>query len=385
MPNGGKLTIETGNAHLDEIYAAASPRSRAGQYVLVAVSDTGSGMSREVDRRKRSSRSSPPRMPATAPGSAFRRSMASSSRSGGHVKIYSEVGQGTTVKIYLPRLLTAKDDIEVEVQQSEPPKGDREELVLVVEDDDDVRTYSTELMRDLGYQVIDASNGAAAMRLLEQYSNVRLLFTDVGLPGGMNGRQLADVAMKVRPALQVLFTTGYARNAIVHGGRLDPGLHLITKPYTRQALATKVREVLDAVPPPTAEPTLPTGPARILVVEDEVLVRMVAVDVLREAGLQVEEAASAIEALALMGTNGERFAAAILDFGLPDRSADQLAGELRALRSDLPLVIASGYAEADLRQRFPTLDAIAFVSKPYGAEALRRALRGLGVRVAGAA
>ena len=108
-------------------------------------------------------------------------------------------------------------------------------------------------------------------------------------------------------------------------------------------------------------------------------------DVLREAGLQVEEAASAIEALALMGTNGERFAAAILDFGLPDRSADQLAGELRALRSDLPLVIASGYAEADLRQRFPTLDAIAFVSKPYGAEALRRALRGLGVRVAGAA
>ena len=352
--------------------------------MLVAVSDTGSGMSREVVAQAFEPFFTT-KDAGHGTGLGLSQVYGFVKQTGGHVKIYSELAQGTTVKIYLPRLLTAKNDIEVEVQQSEPPKGDREELVLVVEDDDDVRTYSTELVRDLGYQVIDASNGAAAMRLLEQYSNVRLLFTDVGLPGGMNGRQLADVARKVRPALQVLFTTGYARNAIVHGGRLDPGLHLITKPYTRQALATKLREVLDAVPPPTAEPTLPTRPARILLVEDEVLVRMVAVDVLREAGLQVEEAASAIEALALMGTNGERFAAAILDFGLPDRSADQLAGELRALRSDLPLVIASGYAEADLRQRFPTLDAIAFVSKPYGAEALRRALRGLGVRVAGAA
>ena len=226
----------------------------------------------------------------------------------------------------------------------------------VVEDDDDVRSYSAELVGELGYRVLEAAYGAAALEILQHYPGTRLLFTDVVCPGGMDGRQVAEAAARLRPGLPVLFTTGYARNAIVHGGRLDPGLHLITKPFTRQALAAKLREVLDGA----------AGAARsLLLVEDEMLVRMVAVEVLREAGFDVEEAATAAEALARMAEGGgSGFAAAILDFGLPDRTADALAVDLRALRADLPLVIASGYDVSEMRHRF-TGQPIAFVTKPY--------------------
>ena len=171
----------------------------------------------------------------------------------------------------------------------------------------------------------------------------------------------------------MLFTTGYARNAIVHGGRLDPGLQLINKPFTRAALAAKLREVLDAA----------AAPARVLLVEDDALIRMVAVEMLAEAGFQVEEAGNAGEALAKARTAGGRLAAAVVDFNLPDRPADGLAAELRAIRSDLPLVVASGYAEAELRPRFGDASRLAFVAKPYNASGLVEALRGLGVKVPG--
>lgn len=198
------------------------------------------------------------------------------------------------------------------------------------------------------------------------------LFTDVGLPGGMNGRQLADAAVRLRPGLPVLYTTGYARNAIVHGGRLDPGLHLITKPFTRDALAAKLREVIDGA--------TPASPIRLLLVEDEVLVRMVAVDVLREGGFEVDEVGTAAEALERMSKDGN-FAAAILDFGLPDRRADELALELRALHAELPLVIASGYDKSEMRGRFVGQDRIAYVTKPYQSVALANALQTLGITV----
>jgi CheY-like chemotaxis protein len=172
-------------------------------------------------------------------------------QTGGHVKLYSEVGQGTTVRIYLPRLMSGKEESEVEeASQSPLPRGEPMETVLVVEDDADVRSYSAELVRELDYGVLEASSGAAALELLGREPRVSLLFTDVGLPGGMNGRELADAARALRPGLPVLFTTGYARNAIVHGGRLDPGLQLINKPFTRAALAAKLREVLDTAAAP---------------------------------------------------------------------------------------------------------------------------------------
>jgi signal transduction histidine kinase/CheY-like chemotaxis protein len=373
MPGGGKLTIETVNAHLDELYAADQAEIVAGQYVQIAVSDTGAGMSREV-----MAQAFEPFFTTKDAGHGTGLGLSQVygfvKQSGGHVKLYSEPGQGTTVRVYLPRHLIAREPVEPVNQPASVVQGDHAELVVLVEDDDDVRSYSAELVRELGYRVLEAANGAAALEILEHQPSTRLLFTDVGLQGGMNGRQLAEAAASLRPGLPVLYTTGYARNAIVHGGRLDPGLHLITKPFTRQALAAKLREVLDGA--------ALAHPVRLLLVEDEVLVRMVAVEVLREAGFEVEEAGTATEALARMaGGGGSGFAAAILDFGLPDRTADALAVDLRALRADLPLVVASGYDVSEMRHRFTGQDRIAFVTKPYESLALGNALRTLGVSV----
>ncbi len=372
MPGGGRLTIETANAHLDELYIANVDEVQVGQYVLLAVTDTGSGMS-EAIVAKAFEPFFTTKDAGHGTGLGLSQVYGFVKQSGGHVKIYSELGQGTTVKIYLPRLLAGEEETHLPVQEQSLLPGDSGVLVLVVEDDDDVRAYSIQSVRELGYQVLEARSGAVAVELLCQYPAINLLFTDVGLPGGMNGRQLAEAAARLRPDLPVLFTTGYARNAIVHGGRLDPGLHLITKPFTRQALAAKLREVLDQ--------TRPTP--RILIVEDDMLVRMVAVEVLSEAGFEVEEAASADEAVNRLRTSPHGFDAAILDFGLPDRRADQLALELRALRPHLPLVIASGYDEGDMRRRFAATDRIAFVSKPYDAQGLCRVLSDLGVETPG--
>jgi CheY-like chemotaxis protein len=165
-------------------------------------------------------------------------------QSGGHVGIYSELNHGTTVRVYLPRLL--REEVGAAALQNEPvPEGQKSETLLVVEDDHDVRAYSVESLRELGYRVLEAHDGPSALRVLEQEQNISLLFTDVVLPGGMTGAQLAAQARGLRPSLNVLFTTGYARNAIVHQGRLDARVQLITKPYTFEALAAKVRDVLD--------------------------------------------------------------------------------------------------------------------------------------------
>lgn len=165
-------------------------------------------------------------------------------QSGGHARIYSERGEGTTVRLYLPRLVgNAKHtDAEAEVFVPEAQKG---ETILVVEDDDDVRMYSVEVLRDLGYHVLEAHDGPAALRLLERQPAVHLFFTDVVLPGGLTGAQVAARARAISPNMKVLFTTGYARNAIIHHGRLDRGVQLITKPFSRDDLA-KVRDILDA-------------------------------------------------------------------------------------------------------------------------------------------
>ena len=166
-------------------------------------------------------------------------------QSGGHVKIYSEPNEGTTVKLYLPRLSGAVQDDERAAETRAAPGAQRHETILVVEDDEDVRVHSVEILSDLGYGVIEAPDGQSALRILDARDDVRLLFTDVGLPGGLNGRQLADEALRRWPGLKVLFTTGYARNAIVHQGRLDPGLELIAKPFTYTMLAQKIRGLLD--------------------------------------------------------------------------------------------------------------------------------------------
>ena len=368
MPTGGKLTIETSNASLDESYAAGQAEVAPGQYVSIAVTDTGIGMTPET-----LARAFDPFFTTkdTGHGTGLGLSQVYGfvKQSGGHVRIYSELGQGSTVRIYLPRLY-AEERPEPEPPAVRIPRGNHGETILVVEDDDDVRAHTTSTIRDLGYQVVEAPNGKVALEQLGRRPEIRLLFTDVGLPGGMNGRRLAEAAQAQRRDLKVLYTTGYARNAIVHDGRLDPGVQLITKPFTYAALAERIRDVLDAQ----------SSPPRILVVEDEALIQMVAADMLEDIGFVAEIVGSATAAKSKLTLLKGDVAAAVVDVGLPDASGDVLVNELRAIYPTLPIVIASGHSESSLLDRFQGHDLIGLLPKPYTSEQLEKALRGVGVR-----
>jgi signal transduction histidine kinase/ActR/RegA family two-component response regulator len=242
MPTGGKLTIETANCHLDDAYAAAHPDVKAGQYVMVAVTDTGTGMTPDVMARVFEPFFTTKDI---GQGTGLGLSMIYGfvKQSGGHVKLYSEPGQGTIVKIYLSRTTQERAADEPRAAAEVPTHS--HETVLVVEDDAAVRAYSVETLTGLGYRVLEAPDGESALRILEAHGDIDLLFTDVGLPG-MNGRQLADEARRRRERLPILFTSGYTRNAIVHNGMLDTGVQLLNKPFTTQQLAEKVRAVLAA-------------------------------------------------------------------------------------------------------------------------------------------
>jgi signal transduction histidine kinase len=242
MPDGGTLTIETANATLDADYAQREGDLKPGNYAVLAVTDTGTGMSPEVQRRVFEPFFTTKEV---GKGSGLGLSMVFgfAKQSGGHVKIYSEVGVGTTIKLYLP---WASDQEQSDERTSEPalatPRG--HEIVLVVEDDEAVRAVATATLRALGYTVHEAGNGPEALSMLDALDEVDLLFTDVVLPKGMNGRQLADEAQRRRPGLKILYTSGYTANAIIHQGRLDPGVQLLNKPYRKSELARRVREAL---------------------------------------------------------------------------------------------------------------------------------------------
>jgi signal transduction histidine kinase/DNA-binding response OmpR family regulator len=368
MPNGGKLTLETANVYLDENYAATQVEVVPGQYVMVAVTDSGSGMTAEV-RAKAFDPFFTTKDVGHGTGLGLSQVYGFAKQSGGHVKIYSEIGEGTTIKLYFPRAhaMTSHEENEAAVVGAPGFAG---ETVLVVEDDPDVRSYSCETLRELGYTVLEANDGRAGLILLDSNPQIRVLFTDVGLPGGINGRQLADEARRRMPGLKVLFTTGYARNAIVHDGRLDPGVELITKPFTQAALASKLRDIIDAS----------EGPSRILVVEDEPLIEMLATEFLEEAGFKVDSAATATEAMNKLGLTSIGIDAVVMDIGLPDRRGDALVREIRAIHSSLPIIIATGRGANDIRQMFRGEKRMAFVPKPYSAADLYSALRALGVR-----
>ena len=243
MPEGGKLTLETCNASIDQAYAKTHAEVLPGQYVAICVSDTGTGMD-DATLNQAFEPFFTTKAVGKGTGLGLSQVYGFVKQSGGHVKIYSEIGEGTTVKVYLPRH-TGEGEAVDDHEADHLPKGGSQESVLVVEDDDDVRTYSAETLRELGYRVLEAHDGPSALRLLERQPHVDLLFTDVVLPGGMTGAQVAAQARDLRPDLKVLFTTGYARNAIIHHGRLDKGVQLITKPFSYSELAAKVRDVLD--------------------------------------------------------------------------------------------------------------------------------------------
>jgi two-component system, NtrC family, sensor kinase len=243
MQAGGKLTIETGNASLDEAYCATADGVKPGQYVMIAISDTGIGMSRELIGK-----AFDPFFTTKPAGSGTGLGLSQVDgfvrQSGGHVRIYSEVGEGTTVKIYLPRSFAGSRQPAGEARPPESPKGSLE-TVLVVEDDAEVRSFVTDTLRGLNYRVLEAADGDGALVLVRQTERIDLLLTDVVMPG-MNGRVLGDAAKQHRPGLKVLYMTGYSRNAIVHQGRLDPGVSLIQKPFSETALASRVHGLLSA-------------------------------------------------------------------------------------------------------------------------------------------
>jgi signal transduction histidine kinase/ActR/RegA family two-component response regulator len=241
MPTGGRLTIETANAYLDSDYAAAEG-ARPGQYVMIAVTDTGCGMTQAViDRALEPFFTTKPVGKGTGLGLSLVYGFIK--QSGGHLKIYSEPGQGTTVKIYLPRLFAAEHYAEPPRLPATASSGDRSK-VLLVEDDDRVRAFAEEALRDLGYEVVAAENATEALARFSREPDVDLLLTDVVMPD-TNGRELAEQMLKLRPGLPVLYMTGFTRNAVVHNGMLDPGVNFMAKPFTVDQLATKVREALD--------------------------------------------------------------------------------------------------------------------------------------------
>lgn len=244
MPDGGRLTIETANAHLDDAYAAENIGVPPGQYVLIAVTDTGSGMAPGV-----ASKAFDPFFTTKPAGKGTGLGLSQVHgfvrQSLGHVKIYSEVGSGTTVKLYLPRFRGPAEPAVKPARDRPLQAGRPGEVVLVVEDEEQVRELSVAALRELGYTVLEAPGAAGALKVLDERPDVTLLFTDIVMPD-INGRKLADEAVRRKPGLKVLYTTGYTSNAIIHNGVLDDGVHLITKPFSLEQLAAKVREVLGA-------------------------------------------------------------------------------------------------------------------------------------------
>jgi CheY-like chemotaxis protein len=242
MPRGGKLTIETANTYLDAL-AAQERELAAGEYVSLSVSDTGIGMTSDVVARAFDP------FFTTKPigeGTGLGLSMIYGfvRQSGGQARIYSEPGQGAMVYLYLPRYAGDEDTPRIPVRtQAAPPRAERGETVLVVDDEPTIRMLVTEVLSDLGYTTIDAPDGPAGLAVLQGGQRINLLISDVGLPGGMNGRELADAAQALRPGLPVLFITGYAENAVIGHGHLRPGMHVLTKPFTIEALARRVKEV----------------------------------------------------------------------------------------------------------------------------------------------
>ncbi|QOZ72591.1 hybrid sensor histidine kinase/response regulator [Bradyrhizobium arachidis] len=245
MPNGGKLTIEAANVSADEDYSRANPELAAGQYVAICVSDTGSGMTEEVLNRAFEPFFTT-KEPGHGTGLGLSQVYGFVKQSGGHVKIYSEVGEGTSIKMYFPRYAgttqPASDDADELISE-----GASVETILVVEDDPDLKAYVSEVLRDLNYRVLSAGSAQAALTiLLQEDQQVNLLLTDVVMPG-INGRELGRRAQQIRPHLRILYMTGYSRNAVVHQGRLDEGVDLLEKPITQARLALKVREILDRI------------------------------------------------------------------------------------------------------------------------------------------
>jgi signal transduction histidine kinase/DNA-binding response OmpR family regulator len=383
MDGHGKLTIEAGNALLDDAYAARHADVSPGQYVMLAVTDTGSGMSPEViEQAFEPFFTTKPAGKGTGLGLSMVWGLVK--QSDGHIKIYSEPGEGTTIRIYLPRSKQV-EDITVDIDNGPVVGGT--ETVLVVEDDEAVRTTVVEMLTDLGYRVLRAVDAQTGLAVIESGVPIDLLFTDVVMPGPLRSPELARKARERLPQIAVLFTSGYTENAIVHGGRLDDGIELLSKPYTREALARKIRYVLGnrpAASSPGVEtqtmapeqkvttPELGATQLRILTVEDEPLILMSTTDMLEAMGHAVFEAASAEEALSVLAR--ENIDVLLTDHGLPGMSGADLAVACRRQRPELRIIFASGAAGIPHVDGYESIADAVILNKPYDESSLATAV-----------
>jgi PAS domain S-box-containing protein len=243
MPDGGTLTVETGNSHLDGAYAAVHQDIEAGHYVCISVTDTGSGMSpATIAKAFEPFFTTKPLGRGTGLGLSMIYGFAK--QSGGHAKIYSELGKGTTFKLYLPRYRGEIEEEDLIPDLADLHSAHTNETVLVVEDEFVVRELIVEVLKELGYSTLEADDGPAALKILDSKQRIDLVISDIGLPG-LNGRQIVDAARETRPKLKVLFMTGYAENAAIAAGFLEPGMSMITKPFAMEALATRIRDILE--------------------------------------------------------------------------------------------------------------------------------------------
>lgn len=373
MNGQGRLTIELGNAHLDDEYARSHSEVAAGQYVVLAVTDTGCGMDADTMTKAFEPFFS---TKGEGKGSGLGLSMVYGfvKQSGGHIKIYSEIGQGTTIRLYLPRSFDSED---IEVATDLGPISGGTETVLVVEDDDEVRATVVELLSELGYRVLKAVDAQSALNVIESGIPIDILFTDVVMPGALKSPELARKAKERLPNLAVLFTSGYTENSIVHGGRLDAGVELLSKPYTREALARKFRHVIANQRQITEFSALPDSPVQtqdgqrltVLLVEDEPVIRELTAETLQAAGFLVVEASSAEDAIAALQT--APIDVLVTDVHLPGASGIELARITREIRPEAGIVYATGDAAVAL------VDAAheAVLSKPYDADRLLGAIR----------
>jgi len=374
MAGGGKLTIEVANAFLDDAYAAHHLEVTPGQYVMAAVSDTGSGMSEDtVARAFEPFFTTKPEGRGT--GLGLSQVYGFVKQSGGHIKIYSEIGQGTTVKLYLPR--TRKPQEGIGPVNTGAIEGGCERI-LVVEDDEAVRSAVVDMLGELGYTVLKAENAEQALAILSSGAAIDLLFTDVVMPGPISTREMARRAQELHPQMRILYTSGYTQNAIVHNGKLDDDVLLLSKPYRRDDLARKIRGLLNAkqtAPAVSATPLLQTDPVplsgRVLVVEDIGLIRMTTIDMVEEVGLKTAEAANGKDALEIL-QNDPDITILLTDLGLPGMTGRQLIVEALRLKPDLKIIVASGYASEKDSGELPS--SAVHLMKPFDIDQLRRAL-----------
>lgn len=386
MAGHGRLTVEAGNASLDAAYALRHADVTPGQYVMVAVTDTGMGMTPEVQEHVfEPFFTTKPEGQGTGLGLSMVYGFVK--QSGGHVKIYSEAGEGTTVRLYLPRE-RADEDLETDVDMGAAIGGT--ETVLVVEDDEDVRNTVVDMLSNLGYRVLKARDALSALAIVESGVPIDVLFSDVVMPGPMRSPAMARKVRQRLPGIAVLFTSGYTDNAIVHAGRLDAGIELLSKPYTHEALARKIRHVLagggailEPLPVPEPHQAHPTHePARtaarlpdmrLLFVEDDDLVRASTTELLRSFGLEVIEACNEVEAMHAM--RDHRIDVLLTDVGLGSVSGVDLAIEAARQWPALRVVFVSGYDVTLTPAQREVLPHAISLRKPYALDAFIDALQ----------